>query len=41
MLPMSADVYQPMSQKKVQVEVEEIGYTIPNLFRTLRVCEAK
>ena len=29
-------VYQPMSRKKLQVEEEEAGYTIPNLFRTLR-----
>jgi hypothetical protein len=29
-------VYQPMSRKKGQVEEEEAGYTIPNLFRALR-----
>jgi hypothetical protein len=31
-------VYQPMSRKKLQVEEEEeeAGYTIHNLFRTLR-----
>jgi hypothetical protein len=29
-------VYQPMSRKKLQVEVEEAGDPIPNLFRTLR-----
>jgi len=29
-------VYQPMSRKKLQVEEEEAGYTIHNIFRTLR-----